>query len=424
MMQPAQAAIPLTQPQTKLPTTKSPTGVSTQPVGAPKPAAAPIDLSGAPQAPTAPKPAAQPHAQSTGAAPQTGTADPLAFANPATPTVAPSVAPVTAPATPHDTTPATAPGSSPQQTMPDPLQQSAINGMLPPGTPHSAYLDAQIGGQIPSYITNPADRATYQALADKINAGQQLSMDELRQWDFLRDRGSVDGSADAVGSALSGEYAWDPWTMTGDLPPNAAQQAALITGSTPNHGGASGGASGTGSNGVGLTPTNPADSLLGQTITPDNTVDRVQLAQDALHNTITNVLDPQYQADLRSANRLSFGSGRGVSGLNRTSLGNVQSDYERTKSNLTNNLLNAATTGSIDDLYRNIGIAQQQQGFQRDLLNDAFNQNFQTQQLSDAERQQLFNEALQQFYAGNISDPAQFYEFIAGQYARPVGGTT
>ena len=110
--------------------------------------------------------------------------------------------------------------------------------------------------------------------------------------------------------------------------------------------------------------------------------------------------------------------------MNRTRLGNVQSDFERTKSGLENNLLNAATTGSIEDMYRNIGIAQQQQGFQADQQKTAFGQNFSLQQLSDAERQQLFNEALQQFYAGNISDPAQFYEFIAGQYARPVGGTT
>lgn len=362
------------------------------------------------------------------------TADPLAFHTMSATTGAtasPAAPQAPAPAAPADTNPATAPGAAPHPTMPDPLQQSAINGMLPPGTPHSAYLDAQIAGQVPSYITDPADRQTYQTLADKINAGQQLSMDELRQWDFLRDRGSVDGSADEVGSALSGTFAWDPWTMTGDLPPNAAAQAALITGNAPNPagggssgsaGGASGGASGGANAGVGTTPTDPLNALTQQTIAPDSSVDRVKLAQDAFNNAVTNDLNPQFQKDLRDTSALSFGAGRGVSGMNRTSLGNVQSDYERTKANLENNLLNSATTGSIEDMYRNLGIAQQQQGFQADQQKTAFGQNLALQQLSDSERQQLFNEALQQFYAGNISDPGQFYEFIAGQYARPVGG--
>lgn len=141
--------------------------------------------------------------------------------------------------------------------------------------------------------------------------------------------------------------------------------------------------------GVNLNPTTVDNALTNFTISPNNTVDRVKLAQDALHNTIQNVLDPAYQARERDLNRYNFGAGRGVSGEARTSQGDVASDYGRQVANLSNTLLNSATNGSIEDLYRNIGIAQQQQAFQAGQQGTAFNQ------------------SLQQLLAGSSGDPAQ-----------------
>lgn len=173
--------------------------------------------------------------------------------------------------------------------------------------------------------------------------------------------------------------------------------------------------------GVGLTPTTPDNALTNFTISPNNTVDRVKLAQDSLKSTIDNILNPQFQADLQDTNRFSFGAGRGVSGLNRTRLGNVQSDFERNKANLSNSLLNNATNGSIEDLYRNIGIAQQQQGFQAGQQGTAFGQNLALQQLTDQQKQQAFGQALQQLLAGSQGDPSQIALVLSQIFGQQAG---
>lgn len=206
--------------------------------------------------------------------------------------------------------------------------------------------------------------------------------------------------------------------------PSVGGGPAASSGGAAAQGGGTAPISTTGPNaGVGLTPTDPSNPLTAQTITPNNNIDRVKLAQQSLQSTIDNMLNPEFQADERATNELSFGRGRGVSGMNRTAQGNVESDYERTKANLANQLITPAISGSIDDLYRNVGISQQQQGFQADQQKTAFQQAAQAQGLSDSETSQAFQQALQMFYAGQISDPAQFLEYLSGQYARPINAT-
>lgn len=168
--------------------------------------------------------------------------------------------------------------------------------------------------------------------------------------------------------------------------------------------------------GVGLTTTTPENALTNFTIAPNNTVDRVKLAQDALTNTIQNVLDPQFQARERDLNRYNFGAGRGVSGQARTSQGDLASDYGRQVANLSNTLLNNATVGSIEDLYRNIGIAQQQQAFQAGQQGTAFNQNLALQGLADQENNSAFNQALQQIIQGYQGNPANLALILAQIY--------
>lgn len=216
------------------------------------------------------------------------------------------------------------------------------------------------------------------------------------------------GPANGVGTPSSGLGTTLP--MAG-LPGGVSQSVGAPTG-TPGASGAAPGAAPTGAPpamgaGVGLTPTTSDNALTNYTISPNNTVDRVGLAQKSLQSTIQNVLDPEFQANLRDANRYSFGAGRGVSGLARTRTGDITSDYNRQKANLTDTLLNNATTGSIEDLYRNIGIAQQQQAFQQGQQGTAFGQNMAVQDLADRERQQAFSEALQQMLTGSSGDPSQ-----------------
>lgn len=199
----------------------------------------------------------------------------------------------------------------------------------------------------------------------------------------------------------SGSPSGSPAVPTGPANGTPAGGGASIVpgvpGTAPGNAPAGVGAGNVGA-GVGLTPTTVANALTNSTISPNNTVDRVKLAQDSLNNTIQNILDPQYEANLRDAQRHAFGAGRGVSGQLRTNLGDIGSDYQRTKANLASTLLNAATNGSIEDLYRNIGIAQQQQGFQA------------------GQQQTAFGNALQQLLAGSSGDPSQIALVLAQIY--------
>lgn len=140
--------------------------------------------------------------------------------------------------------------------------------------------------------------------------------------------------------------------------------------------------------GVNLTPTTVDNALTNDTITPGPMADRFKIAQDQWQNFV-NATQPQYDAQLRDAERNAFGAGRGVSGALRTSLGDLANQRSLALDTQKNDFLNNALSGSIEDAYRNIGIAQQQQGFQAGQQGTAFNQ------------------ALQQLLAGSSGDPSQ-----------------
>jgi hypothetical protein len=408
---------------------------TTDPTMAPAvPSTAPVDQT----APAKKQPAALPLAPSAGGsvAPPTqtpaqtaiagatqNTTDPLAFAPNGGGTPAGSLSPDAAAPT----------------AAPDP-EGIAYQGMAQPGT-FNSYDDAgnavtRTGDGPWTPQLSPTD-PSYQNFVKQtnINAGQSLP--------FNHDPQGVNGAGPGMGPvggvptspAEMATHQWQaptgaaPDTNPSVLPSNIAQAVQQPAsggsgGPAVSSGGAAAPISATGPNaGVGLTPTDPGNPLTMQTITPNNNVDRVKLAQQSLQSTIDNVLNPRFAADQRATNELSFGAGRGVSGMNRTAQGNVESDYERTKANLANEVLNPAITGSIDDLYKNIGISQQQQGFQADQQRTAFQQAAQAQGLSDSETAQAFQQALQMFFAGQIDDPTQFLEYLSGQYALPVGGT-
>ena len=147
--------------------------------------------------------------------------------------------------------------------------------------------------------------------------------------------------------------------------------------------------------GVNLTPTTVDNALTNDTISPGPMADRFKIAQDQWQNFV-NATDPQYQAALRDAQSRAFGAGRGVSGALRTSLGDLANQRALALDTQKNSFLNNALSGSIEDAYRNLGIAQQQQAFQAGQQGTAFNQ------------------SLQQLLAGSQGDPSQIAMMLAG----------
>lgn len=151
----------------------------------------------------------------------------------------------------------------------------------------------------------------------------------------------------------------------------------------------------------------PPTSLLNQTITPGPQTNRVQLAQDAF-DTFAKSSDPYYQKALRDATSQAAGAGQLGSGQLRTSLGDLAHQRQLELDTQRATLLNNATAGSIADQYANIGIAQQQQGFQ-------------AQQQQQATANQLAAEQLQLAKTGQSAQTALAEGALTGTYG---GGQT
>lgn len=205
---------------------------------------------------------------------------------------------------------------------------------------------------------------------------------------------------------------------------------------------------------VNLTPTTPSNALTNFTISPGALADRYSTAKTQYDDWVTQT-DPQFQAANRDALRYAAAGGTIGSGQLNTSLGDIQLNRENAMRSSRDTFLGNALNASIDDAYKNIGIAQQQQAFQQGQQATAFNQNvtlqtlrdselgqqfqqlmttlgfnsqqqqqafenaFKVQQLSDDETGQSFYRALQQAILGYSNDPASYMTWLAGQYAQP-----
>lgn len=166
-----------------------------------------------------------------------------------------------------------------------------------------------------------------------------------------------------------------------------------IGGQAPTSTGSMGGGSSPGL-GYSLSQTDPNNPLTNQTITPTNTnfmgqAQQLIAAQQAAEQ-------PQFQADLRDANRYAAGNGQLYSGIENSSLGNIAQNFALGQNQQAQGELYNALGQQNANQYANIGIAQQQQGFQNEQQNEAFNQ------------------ALQQLEAGSQGDPAQL-EMVLSQ---------
>jgi hypothetical protein len=166
--------------------------------------------------------------------------------------------------------------------------------------------------------------------------------------------------------------------------------------------------------GVSSTPTVASHDLRGQTI-QGPTVDRKALATDYL-NTWDATSRPQFEADQRSVTSNAAATGRLGSGGFRTSLGDLTYNRDIQREGQAKNFYTDALNGSIDDAYKNVGIAQQQQGFQSGQQNQTFGQNLATQQLLDYLTNSQHTRDLQDYTVGSSGDPTSTYLGLSGLY--------
>lgn len=142
-----------------------------------------------------------------------------------------------------------------------------------------------------------------------------------------------------------------------------------------------------------LSATTPDNNLASKTITPGAGTDRFGIAQQQFQNYAQQTA-PQYDASIRSATAAGMGAGRMGSGMLRTSYGDLANQRNQQLQNAGNSFLTDALNGSIGDAYNNIGIAQQQQGFQAGQQQNAFNQALQTGQFNNATQAQQFGQGV------------------------------
>lgn len=157
-----------------------------------------------------------------------------------------------------------------------------------------------------------------------------------------------------------------------------------------------------------------------KTITPGAGVDRVKLANDVFESS-AKASDPYYQKALRDATSAAAGNGQLGSGQLRTSLGDEASNRALQLDTLRSGLMHDATSGSIEDQYKNLDIARQQQGFQAGRQDTAFTQGTQQAALEEALRSGDFSRAAQMLALGNAGNPSDTALQLAGSYGNQAG---
>lgn len=167
------------------------------------------------------------------------------------------------------------------------------------------------------------------------------------------------------------------------------------------------------------TPGGAAD-YTNKTIAPGAGVDRVKLANDVFESS-AKASDPYYQKTLRDATNAAGPNGQLGSGQLRTSLGDAGNLRATQLDSLRSGLMHDATSGSIEDQYRNIDIARQQQGFQAGRQDTAFNQAAQQQQIEEALRSGDFSRAAQMLALGNAGNPSDTALTLANSYGQQAG---
>lgn len=168
---------------------------------------------------------------------------------------------------------------------------------------------------------------------------------------------------------------------------------------------------------VALSKTDPNNSLLGQTIARAPGADRFKLAQDNV-NTWNEATQPQFEADLRAAKRIGAGKGQLGFGQLRTRQGDITEARDTQRNALQKQYFNDALENAIRDSFGDVGVAQQQQGFQQGQQESAFGQGVTQTQLEDQLTNSDFGRALQQAIFGSQGSPADTQLALANYFSR------
>lgn len=176
--------------------------------------------------------------------------------------------------------------------------------------------------------------------------------------------------------------------------------------------------------GVGLSPIDINNPLTAQTISRAPGADRFKIAQDQ-YDASVKAGEPQFQASLRDALRGAAAGGALGSGKLNTSLGDITATRQNALDAGRQGFLADALKGTIADQFGDVGVAQQQQGFQKGLSDTAFNQSATQSQLQDQLTNSDFQRNLQRFLAGTSGNPADIQlalSKIFGDQASAAGG--
>lgn len=160
------------------------------------------------------------------------------------------------------------------------------------------------------------------------------------------------------------------------------------------------------------TPIDPANPLTTREIQAGPTADRFKIAQDRWSDFVKSS-DPAYQASLRDANRTAAAGGALGSGMLNTSIGNLALRRGEALDTQGRGFLNDALTGSIDDAYKNAGIAEEQQGFQAGRQDTAFNQDVVLKQLEEALKNGQFGRDVTKTQLGYQNDPSDMLMMLS-----------
>jgi hypothetical protein len=284
------------------------------------------------------------------------------------------------------------------------------------GSPESAFKDA-LTNPTQDYVSPTAPTGPDRFLTDgveqyangkPVDNGYDAAGDQARQ---LASQGIVGGGG-MIDEGFGGEAPpqrsapTGPATDANGLPmPSGGITAAPSGGMLTEGTGLAGGAPTSDPYRGGISDTDPNNSLLGKTLLAGPETDRFKIAGDRF-KTWQDENDPYFTAKLRQASQQAAGRGQVGSGMARGALGDIGQQYAREGRNAGQSFLQNALEGSIGDAYKNVDIAQQQQGFQRGQQNDAFSQQVVATQVEEALRNGDFSRAMQLLQAGNQGNPS------------------
>ena len=273
---------------------------------------------------------------------------------------------------PQASTPLPAGRNAGNSTAADPAAQAA--GLAAQGLPPLPGV-----GSLPSGVDPNAVAANPQGYQDWLKAGQAA------------------GQLDAQGRPIEGITATPGKVGTTMVPPSTAP---ALPSAGPS---AQPTASGMGN--VAQSAVTPENALTNSMLARAPGADRFQIAQDQ-YKAAEEASAPQYEADLRQAMRKAAAGGALGSGMLQTSIGDIAQNRDIANRSNRTNLLSEALKGTIGDQFQDVGIAQQQQGFQKSQQEQAFGNEVTKTSLQEALKSGDFNRALQMLTAGSTNNPS------------------